>query len=588
VYDYIPSISTTFPGTDTVVRTLNDDSSPSTNKYNSSKSWISISNITQISNNISALISVVSPGTITLISPIDNSTIYGAMPEITANIGSLQSPSITLDGTVLLSSITNNIISAKPSVSLSIGLHSYTISGRDRISGNIVNANYSFTIIQKQVSSGIKMMSIPLTNIGSASSVFSGISLTDKLCRYDPISKKYIWYPSFDFNESSTVASLYSGKTNDGTLKAPTGMGFWTKLTSNTILNLNGDNLANDSAISIRLEPGFNMVGNPFTQPIALSSCMIELSGAKYTFTDAVAHGYVSTYIYSYNGISYVAYDFKSVLLQPWVAYWIEVRNSSVKLIVTPGSRSSNSPISNISRDLNSWNFKVKVTNEENGGAAYFALGVSSAASDGYDRNIDISAPPISPLGVSIVSRNSNIELMGDFKSNIIDEKSWDIKVKTVAGNNIISASDLINVPGKFDVILLDLSSGSKVNFRNKSSYNFLLNESGERDFRVIVRKRTSNLSIQNLRQETSRRNNNINVSWVATQDGSCRIEIRNISGRLVFSDFINVVSGQIADYSWDGKDFNGTSMPTGTYQFTVKLSSTDGRILKAVTIINK
>jgi M6 family metalloprotease-like protein len=587
ISDYVPSLNTVFPGTDSVITILNDDSSPATRKYNGDKSWVSISNITQVVNSISANVSVSSPGTITLITPEDKSTIYGTMPEIKANIGSLQSPSIYLDGSLLLSSISDNIISGKPSSQLSIGTHLYSISGTDRITGDIVTIRYSFTIIQKQISSGIRMMSIPLVNVGSASSVFSGVLLNDKLCRYDPITKRYVWYPSFDFNESSTIAATYSGKTSDGTLKAPAGMGFWTKLSSNTILNLYGDTLTNDVSINIRLEPGFNMVGNPFVQPVSLSNCMIELSGVKYTFANAVTRGYVSTYVYSFNGSGYEAFDFKSVTLQPWSAYWVEVKNQSVRLIVTPVNRNAIVQKSNKS-DLNNWDFKINVRNEDNGGTAHYAIGVSSFASDSYDRNIDISAPPVSPLGVSIVNRSSSVELMGDFKATFNDEKYWDFKVRTVAGNNIVSTSDLINIPGKYDVILQDLVSGVKLNLRNSPSYSFFLPEASERDFKIIIKKRSLNLGIQNLHQELSKRDNTTKISWTSNQDGLCSLEIRNISGRLVFSDRINVVSAQVADYSWDGKDFNGKSVPSGTYQFTVKLNSTDGRVLKAVTIINK
>jgi hypothetical protein len=364
-------------------------------------------------------------------------------------------------------------------------------------------------------------------------------------------------------------------------------MGFWTKLSSNTILNLYGDTLTNDVSINIRLEPGFNMVGNPFVQPVSLSNCMIELSGVKYTFANAVTRGYVSTYVYSFNGSGYDAFDFKSLQLLPWSAYWVEVKNQSVRLIVTPVNRNTIVLTSN-KRDLNNWDFKINVRNEENGGTAHYAIGVSSFASDSYDRNIDISAPPVSPLGVSIVNRSSSVELMGDFKATFNDEKYWDFKVRTVAGNNIVSTSDLINIPGKYDVILQDLVSGVKLNLRNSPSYSFFLHEASERDFKIIIKKRSLNLGIQNLHQELSKRDSTIKISWTSNQDGLCSLEIRNISGRLVFSDRINVVSAQVADYSWDGKDFNGKSVPSGTYQFTVKLNSTDGRVLKAVTIINK
>ncbi len=116
---------------------------------------------------------------------------------------------------------------------------------------------------------------------------------------------------------------------------APVGSGYWLIVNTPTPVNETYPTLENyvspqgyvfdgSRGCRMRLYAGWNMVGNPYTHPVALSNIVVNYQGDQLVFWDAVAAGWVSQYVYGYNASGPIGYEDISSgdAMQPYRAYW--------------------------------------------------------------------------------------------------------------------------------------------------------------------------------------------------------------------------------------------------------------------------
>lgn len=103
------------------------------------------------------------------------------------------------------------------------------------------------------------------------------------------------------------------------------------------------------STVEITLEPGINLVGNPYSRNLLLSSILVcqtdtdPTCSSPATYSDAVLSGWVSNVIYLWTGDVYTYERFDGVgtpvaTLRPWKGYWLKVldETNNYKLILSP------------------------------------------------------------------------------------------------------------------------------------------------------------------------------------------------------------------------------------------------------------
>jgi hypothetical protein len=93
-----------------------------------------------------------------------------------------------------------------------------------------------------------------------------------------------------------------------------------------------------DSPYNVRLDLGFNMIGNPYGQEIALASVQVKLgsSGVPVPYADAVANGWVGPAIYIYDGVTTQPYGLTTTppaSLKPWNGVWVQSMVSDAVLV---------------------------------------------------------------------------------------------------------------------------------------------------------------------------------------------------------------------------------------------------------------
>lgn len=104
------------------------------------------------------------------------------------------------------------------------------------------------------------------------------------------------------------------------------GQGYWVYLTANRPVTVAGaDPSAAAGAVSVVLQPGWNMIGVPSLTAVPVSGLTFlnPSTGGRLTFNQATTGSrLISPVLYSYNGTSYDSVTAASSL-QPWQAYWV-------------------------------------------------------------------------------------------------------------------------------------------------------------------------------------------------------------------------------------------------------------------------
>ena len=186
---------------------------------------------------------------------------------------------------------------------------------------NIINDSALPPLPVTAVRQGYTMISIPLAPaVSDVQTLLGGIMGT-------PV--ELYWWSSNGMGE------------NSGTFIAETnivpGYGYFLKSnTDNAVLNITGSEVA-DPSRAIPLQPGWSMVGNPYTGEVALRNTYIRKidTGELKSYEDAVIAGWVGNAIYNYNGSIYNFSIYTDATLKLWQGYWVAVlQNAQFEIII--------------------------------------------------------------------------------------------------------------------------------------------------------------------------------------------------------------------------------------------------------------
>jgi subtilase family serine protease len=182
---------------------------------------------------------------------------------------------------------------------------SETVSAIAVVSGytNSTAAAASFTINLPVVASfpaGLAMFSLPYTySSDTLASIFGYSGVT--LAVWDPLSLSYALTPTSPANE--IVA----------------GQGYWVRFPQAVSITAIGTPASTGTSFAVALQPGWNMIGDPFTTSVPLTSLMF--AGATFTQATGSSSTLIGPTVYTYNS-STNAYTAASSL-DIGVGYWI-------------------------------------------------------------------------------------------------------------------------------------------------------------------------------------------------------------------------------------------------------------------------
>jgi hypothetical protein len=91
--------------------------------------------------------------------------------------------------------------------------------------------------------------------------------------------------------------------------------------------------------VSLTLSQGWNLIGHPHPQAVALSACQVKSGTSIVTFNAAVVAGWVTGTLYywdpagGYQVLNTAGYG-GDTSLRPWRGYWIRANAGPLSLIV--------------------------------------------------------------------------------------------------------------------------------------------------------------------------------------------------------------------------------------------------------------
>ena len=183
--------------------------------------------------------------------------------------------------------------------------------GNSSVISTVVNGNTLPPVPVTAVREGYTMISLPLVPVTSdVQTLLGGIVGT-------PVD--LYWWSSNGLSDSNggfvTEANIVPG------------FGYFLKSdAANVVLNITGTAVT-DPSRAIPLQPGWNIIGNPYPSEVALRNTYIRKidTGESKSYEDAVIAGWVGNSLYSYNGSTYDFTLYTDATLRLWQGYWLSV-----------------------------------------------------------------------------------------------------------------------------------------------------------------------------------------------------------------------------------------------------------------------
>jgi hypothetical protein len=383
---------------------------------------------------------------------------------------------------------------------------------------------------------------------------FSGKNFYDEIFRNfgrpDPYSWRILVWSGSDYSEL----------TETNLIDLTAGQGFWAISSSQFNLSfMDIYNTPNNSTYKITLNPGWNIIGDPFLYPVSINNIVYPLGKN------------VDQVLWKWNGSSYEA---EMVNLNPFIGYFI-INNEStpVDLFIKPVFASLTNLVTaknNQSLSTGEWGIKL-VVNEENQIKDAAEFGATSA----YSKRVNFSKPPVAP------GNSAEIRLMNGQKSYAkyyyeINEKNmiWNVEVNNLNKNkkNLLSLERTGSLPEGYELIVIDNETGCKVNLNSdciiipqgavKKTYKIV---AGEKNY-INQELTTAEIEHYKLFQNYPNPfNPSTNIEYTVPENSFVSLKVYNQLGQ--------VISTLINDNQSKGKysvKWNAGNNPSGIYYYKI------------------
>lgn len=402
------------------------------------------------------------------------------------------------------------------------------------------------------------------------------------------------------FNFSTWTGGQYSFWPAPAAATMRLGTGYFMAYTpggvpTNTSLATLGTSADQNRPFDIPLNPGWNVIGNPFDFEVDWSKLKVLYPGdpTPKTHDQAVADGAINSVLYTYASGSYVI-DYR---LAPWSGYWVKA-NRNVVLRIDPIAdrigRAARIPVGrSVLGGSDGWAVMLRVQAGRNADEATM-FGVSSRAADGPDSFKSEKPPVVDSTYVRAGFENTGWGSASgrygvDIRSNTGSKKTWTLVVDTNVRNSPVTISwpNAASAGRKAAITLTDTVTGATVDLRSSSSYTWQAGDQpSSRKFTVEMQTATAqSLQVNGLVARQAGRGGAVSLQYNLTQ--SAQVEVRILSARgqslRTLSNGRSRSAG-VQEESWDQRDERGVALPSGQYLVEVKAVSTSGQQARAVT----
>ncbi len=554
---------------------------------------------------------------ITITFPENASTISTSKPVITAVItdrGSGVNPDeiiFTLDS-VTIPKVEwqfdpgSGIFTYTPPAELTRTAHTVSFQATD-FAGNASDvATSSFRISLVTVGAGLRMISLPFTDLGNPdpSFVFGVPPGSFDMLRWDALAdgpNKYRVFPdpfaTFDPPDVHTPTPTV--------LQPPAGLGYWLRLPTQSLPNIQGravDTVAGPYRIRLPLGSsgprGWHQIGDPFTDAVAWASAQFVTAGVRQDLDEAIAdevtEGILFRFVPGTGGLAGY-YDFTdplSAVLEPFEAYWVHVLKDTVVDLYPPvtGMAAAKRPQHMLfAPGPDDWRLRIGVRAGELQDPENY-LGMGASASAAYDVGRDVPEPPPAVGGLSAYFPHEDWgPRSGRYTQDLRNgAAAWDLQVECAAANTTVELTwPQINstVPRRWELTLTDLDGGKTVAMRTSHGYRYDSGtQGGTRRFKIVAepRDRAAGLRVTAFAAEAAR--NGVNITYALSRAADVDVAITNIAGRRVRT----LVSGRHSpagpsSLTWNKRADSGSAVPAGRYLVSITARAANGELVRQV-----
>jgi len=355
------------------------------------------------------------------------------------------------------------------------------------------------------------------------------------------------------------------------------GRSFWL-ITQNPLQFDVGSGLSvpSDSNFVLQLQPGWNMLGNPFAFAVSWDS--VTYDG---TLQAPVAYD---------NG----NYAYNQTVLQPWQGYLVYNFASSTTQIKVPPVETTSQlsksklPVAGRSTELQPGEWLLKISAQTENGILQDNenyLGCLQDANIHWDQH-DLREVPAFTEYVRLYFPHSDWmkypgQYTGDFRAKTEKGIAWDFTVETNLTDTPIklSLSEQLNLADDWQIILVDQAAQLSIDFKTAREYSF---SDQQRNFQILVGKseylEQPTLETQPIVQNFTLFQNYPNpfnpdtrISYYLPQSSQVVLTVYNLTGHKI-QTLVKIFQpvGLHAAF-WDGKLNSGETAPSGIYWYRLQ-----------------
>lgn len=451
-------------------------------------------------------------------------------------------------------------------------------------------ASVVVTVRAKVQPEGLAMFSTPYIITGTPEQVFGAEVV---LARYLPAEGKYARYTSSSPDPRASFNPPNLAVRPDGTTTPtpPRGVGYFLR-TSTPAFILGSELVDTTRSYLIPLEPGWNMIGNPFPFNVPWNACEVEVEGAggtreRLNLQQAADREYIRLQIYRYIPLT-GEYTWRTAPLGEliaWQAHWIRVLKPCTLVVPPVGSlrgraESDDSPrVSATSSD--GWLLRLIARSGDREDANNF-VGVSART-----RGQQVEEPPTfqSYVRLTILEPKTRSALAQDVRQGVKRVHRWELEVVTDKPNAEVTLhwQQELPVPRGTRLMLTDTVTGERLSMQSQSAYRFRTDEQSRRRFVLeAVPVRASQLRITDV-AVTATRGNQFAVRYALSSPATVQVLVQDIAGRPIARLQTGNRSAGTNTVAWNGRTDEGIVVPPGTYHVQIIATSDEGETVRVV-----
>ncbi len=347
------------------------------------------------------------------------------------------------------------------------------------------------------------------------------------------------------------------------------GLGFWALFAEAAEAGVLSEAWTQDS-FSWNLHAGWNIVGNPWEQPVHIGALSSDTPGSvpplAWNYRDG---GY--ELVADVEGLPGIGTE-----LLPWHSYWLYAEQDCTvtldrALVPMETSRDDGT---------NGWSISpvIRTASGRDGGVL---LGVT----DGEPLAASAPPPPIGGPQVALLGGDGR-RLAVDLRADSEVRPQWEIAIGAMPGEEVtVRWPDLSEVPDDLRLCLVDRNTGTVTSMHTGASYRYI---SGETPRRLVMRVRPRGAMLMVSGLTAYQRDDAASVSYVLSAPATVTVEVRNMAGRRV-SEVVRERSAEegLQTLVWDFRSGAGTPIPAGRYLLQVTARSEAGESVSALAPVD-